>query len=183
MGENSPALHYVSTHEEALELIGDREDFWVSHCWCRDGKEGGCARSRVDICLSFRPDTAANEKGRRHIPRLEVLDLFQESREKQLVTRPFRDDADRARTDGICFCCDDCCGYLRGGDPERCDKGASIETTDPNTCVQCGACQDVCYFGARKIEDETLKIDRNACYGCGLCVDVCPTGSIETVRR
>jgi ferredoxin len=50
-------------------------------------------------------------------------------------------------------------------------------------CTHCGACEDVCYFKARKMNDDKLTIARNNCYGCGLCVLSCPTECITMEKR
>jgi len=182
MNGKDSAFHYVCTWEEARELAAGHDRFWVSHCGCREDR-GGCGRSRVDLCLMFRDDiVGSGGSGKKEISKAELEDIFRETEEKRLVTRPFRNDEDRTKTDGICFCCDDCCAYFL--DPtEKCDKGKSIEKTDREICNDCGECVEVCYFRAREMEDEQLKVDRDECYGCGLCVDVCPEDCVEMVNR
>jgi ferredoxin len=131
----------------------------------------------------FRDDIeGSGGSGKREVSLAEVAEFLREAEEKHLVTRPFRDEGTRTRVDGICFCCDDCCGYFLGED-EPCDKGDLIEKTDMGSCTHCGACADVCYFGARQMRDGELAVDREKCYGCGLCVDVCPVECVEMVRR
>lgn len=86
-------------------------------------------------------------------------------------------------TDGICFCCDDCCEYFTNPGEIKCDKGKFIEQTDREKCNDCGICVTVCYFGTRKMDDGELMIDRDHCYGCGLCLEVCPEDCLEMVPR
>jgi len=129
-----------------------------------------------------------------------VEELFKQASEKSLVTRPFRDFATKTRLSGICFCCDDCCGYIAGikaedaGDAKSdtageeggdfvSDKGIYIEQTDSDTCIHCGNCVEVCYFLARKKDNGELAVNRDKCYGCGLCTEECPTDSIEMAQR
>jgi ferredoxin len=175
---NKLALHYVCTYEEAIDLIKTQKDFWVSNCGCRESK-GQCKRSRMDVCLMFQDGEDPSGSNMHKISFQEVLDILDEAKSKKLVTRPFRTE-DRTKTDGICFCCDDCCGYFLNRD-EVCDKGKFMEETDMNKCVQCGACVSVCYFGARKMIDGSLELDRNACFGCGLCKTICPAQAINMV--
>jgi ferredoxin len=112
----------------------------------------------------------------------DMTKLFAEAKEKYLVVRPFRDDQDRTRVAGICFCCDDCCGYFL--DPkEECDKGKYIQSTDFDNCTNCGDCEEVCYFNARSMVDEKLAVAADRCYGCGLCANICPTGCITMTDR
>jgi Pyruvate/2-oxoacid:ferredoxin oxidoreductase delta subunit len=131
----------------------------------------------------FKSDiTGSGGSGKKEISKAELEEIFQETEKKHLVTRPYRNDKDRTKTEGICFCCDDCCEYFL--DPkEKCDKGKFIEKTDKDSCANCGTCVEVCYFKARKMQDEELNIDQEKCYGCGLCVDVCPEECVEMVSR
>jgi MinD superfamily P-loop ATPase len=137
----------------------------------------------VDVCLTFNETSeGSGGTGRREISLAEVEDIFREAKEKHLVIRPFRSDADRRVVDGICFCCDDCCGYFLDED-EVCDRGFFEERTDAEECSDCGICADVCYFGARGMDGDTLAPAPENCYGCGLCVDVCPAGCVEMAPR
>ena len=178
MEENDLAMHYVCTHEKARQLVDAHSRFWVGNCGCRES-HGTCARSRVDVCLMFTPDDPGSGSGKREVTRGEVDAILQEAEDKFLVTRPWR-NAERNATIGICFCCDDCCGYFL--DPsERCDKGELVAATDFDACTHCSACVDVCYFHARGMVEGKLAVDGELCYGCGLCVSVCPESCIRMV--
>jgi len=176
------SFHYVCTLDQARDLVRDRERFWVSECGCRLKREK-CKRSRTDVCLMFREETADFGGGKREISRNEVESILREAEEKHLVPRPFRNGKNMTETDGICFCCDDCCEYFLKPDEHKCDKGDFIESTDLDACKNCGDCTDVCYFGARKLEGGKLVLDEDACYGCGVCASVCPEECIEMVSR
>ena len=173
------AIHYVCTHEEAAALIAAQERFWLSNCGCREGR-GGCTHSRMDVCLGFAPTANSGGHDLREVSRAEVAELLAEAAAKHLVTRPFRSAEDPTITEGICFCCSCCCGYFLDGD-EVCDKGKLLEETEQTQCVNCGSCVEVCYFHARSLVDGELVIDRDACYGCGLCQDVCAIECIKMV--
>jgi len=181
MSQDDLHFHYVCTQEEARDLIERNTLFWISNCGCRENK-GTCQRSRLDVCLQFRDDTPAWGGGKRVVSKSEVMEILLEARTKSLLARPFRGEQDRTRTDGICFCCDDCCEYFRNPE-EKCDKGIYIEKTNLDACQNCGTCEDLCYFGARTIEGGELVLKPEACYGCGLCMAVCPEGCIEMVAR
>ncbi len=49
---------------------------------------------------------------------------------------------------------------------------------DPERCVGCGTCEEVCPLGAISVE-EVARVDQNRCIGCGTCVAQCPRGAIE----
>jgi ferredoxin len=187
VSEKDIPIHYVCTHEQARALIKRAERFWVSNCGCREGNPKGCQRSRSDICLFWSEHDSGSGSGKKVITRAEAEAIMKEAKDKWLVTRPFRNEA-RTDTDGICFCCDDCCGYFQDRDEQgnlkySCDKGESIEQTAMDDCTHCGECEKVCYFGARKMQANKLVLDREQCYGCGLCVDVCAPVCIRLVKR
>jgi len=171
-------MHYVCTHDKARQLVQAHQRFWVCNCGCRES-QGGCARSRLDLCLMFTADDPGSGSGKREVTLAEVLAILDEADSRFLVARPWRSD-DRSTTIGICFCCDDCCGYFRDPD-ERCDKGELLAVTDLTACTHCGACVDVCYFGARAMSGDRLAVDPERCYGCGLCAGVCPESCIRMV--
>lgn len=50
-----------------------------------------------------------------------------------------------------------------------------VAVIDPETCTQCGICEDVCRFDA--IHDYT--VGRTGCEGCGLCARLCPVDAIS----
>jgi ferredoxin len=180
MSQTELAMHYVCTHERAQEIFKAHNQFWVSNCGCRASRKQ-CARSRVDVCLIFNPNDPGSGSGKKEVSLPEVMGILQEARTKHLVARPFR-NPDRTDTDGICFCCDDCCGYFL--DPsERCDKGELIAETDFDLCSHCGECVAVCYFKARKMNENELMVENELCYGCGLCLAICPENCIQMVCR
>ncbi len=176
MDEKNSTLHYVCTRKEAWDLIEQHNRFWISDCGCRLAKHG-CARSRIDLCLAFVENWWKNKKDKgmnlKEVSKEYLREIFQEAKEKHLVTRPFHNSEDLNSVTGICFCCDDCCKFFIG-DSEKCNKGLLIEKTDLTECTSCGLCVEVCHFEARKIVNGGLTVDRDRCYGCGLCLDVCP---------
>jgi len=179
--DREPHFHYVATHGEAADHVAGHERFWVSDCGCRAGGPG-CRRSRADVCLFFDPAMGGTGANFHEVDRAFTEGILREAGEKRLVARPFRYDQDRSRTQGICFCCDDCCYYF-GEDAGRCDRGAFRERTTMAACTHCGACEPACYFGARVMAGDKLEVDGEKCYGCGLCVDACAEGCIAMERR
>ena len=179
MSNDNIPCHYVCTPQRARELVSERDRFWVSNCGCREGG-GGCARSRMDLCLVFNNEFGGSGSNLHEVDRSFVEGILREAEVKRLVARPFR-GRDRTQTDGICFCCDDCCGYFL--DPaERCDKGLLVEATAMDDCTHCGLCADVCHFHARRMEDRWLIVTLGNCFGCGVCADICPEYLIDMTR-
>ncbi len=181
MNEEKTPIHYVCTNNKGQELINQHNQFWVCDCECRI-ERAGCKRSRIDVCLMFVENYPGIGTSKKAITRAEVDAIMKEAKEKHLVTRPFRNEA-RTAVDGICFCCDCCCGYFQPGNDYPCDKGELIEQTNMDDCIHCGQCEPVCYFKARQMKDDKLVIERDNCYGCGLCVEACPVNCIELVKR
>lgn len=179
MAEKKLSMHYVCTHDEAKRLIEKNKEFWVSNCGCRESQKS-CKRSRIDVCLGFKEGQTSTDHGLKELTREDAMEIFKEGVDKHLVTRPWRNEQ-RTETDGICFCCDCCCGYFL--EDEKCDKGKYIENTDMEQCNHCGVCVDECYFDARKMDDDQLVITSKNCYGCGLCVDACATSAISMKKR
>ncbi len=49
-----------------------------------------------------------------------------------------------------------------------------------DSCIMCGACQNVCRFDAIYTEESGVYcVDKYACEGCGACVIACPVDAIE----
>lgn len=101
MSQNDAAMHYVCTHEKARDLIKAHSPFWVSNCGCRESR-GGCARSRMDVCLIFNPDDPGSGTGKKPVSLRDVMGIVQEAESKHLVARPYRNAA-RTDTDGYAF--------------------------------------------------------------------------------
>ena len=180
MSSSDLFMHYVSTIEEAQNLIARHDKFWVSNCGCRENGSG-CKQSRIDVCLMFSADGGSSGSNMHEITKTEVDAILQEAIISKLVARPFKND-DFTDTDGICFCCQDCCGYFLDSN-EICNKGKLIEKTDFDLCINCGLCVTSCYFGVRAIENGLAVIDNDNCYGCGLCIRECPVQGISMVAR
>jgi len=51
---------------------------------------------------------------------------------------------------------------------------------DPDCCVGCGNCAEVCPVGVWEIrDDKAVMVQPDECIECGACVDGCPGGCIE----
>ena len=91
--------------------------------------------------------------------------------------------------EAICNCERRYCTYWRNrfisGIPDYVRRGHFIGRIDPLKCTACGACVEMCQFGAlhySRIAD-SVDIDPTMCFGCGLCRSACPNDSIEMVPK
>ncbi len=64
--------------------------------------------------------------------------------------------------------------------------GGKVAIPDPETCISCGGCVEVCRYGAVSLDgpinepgDGTSVVDAKACEGCGVCVEVCPVDAMR----
>lgn len=85
----------------------------------------------------------------------------------------------------MCFCCPCCCvnGKIANNATFALQsftrmEGLTVEV-DPEICVGCGTCLDVCVFVGRDVIDGKAVIDQERCLGCGRCERVCPNGAIK----
>jgi ferredoxin len=182
MSWNPPVDHFVCTKDEAREITGKHDRFWISTCWCR-AERGRCARSDMEVCLSFREDSPANPSGMKEVSRDKVMALIENAREWGLVSRMFARKGGDGEVEGICFCCDDCCSFFTERTGDKPARGAFIESTIEGCCSSCGMCERACRFEARVMDEGELVVLRYKCYGCGVCAETCPTNCIEMLPR
>lgn len=58
-----------------------------------------------------------------------------------------------------------------------------LPIVDTDACVLCGACRDVCVYGAIRILGGRVLVFPELCHGCGACVRVCTPRAITEERR
>ena len=56
-----------------------------------------------------------------------------------------------------------------------------VSVQDPELCIGCGVCAELCQFAAISMADGRAFIDAAACMGCGVCVDQCDLGALTLV--
>lgn len=61
--------------------------------------------------------------------------------------------------------------------------GGGVAVIDPELCIACDACAEVCRFEAIVPGDETYAVDEIGCEGCAACIYVCPVEAIELQER
>lgn len=55
----------------------------------------------------------------------------------------------------------------------------SLLEINRETCTGCGACLQVCPFGALSLDSENIAIVSDACTGCGACLPECPVEALS----
>ena len=58
---------------------------------------------------------------------------------------------------------------------------AEVAWADPEICIGCGVCENVCPQGAVHVVDGGLAhavVEAESCRGCGICVAECPSGAM-----
>jgi len=58
-----------------------------------------------------------------------------------------------------------------------------VPVVDPDVCVQCGACSELCQFSAITLVAGELYTFPRMCHSCGGCVMVCPAGALTEGTR
>lgn len=61
-------------------------------------------------------------------------------------------------------------------------RGEWVAMLDRESCTGCGACADLCPFGALTMADGAI-LDQSACWGCGICRSACVNGALALEER
>jgi ferredoxin len=155
-------------------------------CPCRLAKENPCMP--LDVCLIVGEPFASfvrdhHPERSRWISQEEAVDILEAEQERGHVSHAFFKDAMLGRFYAICNCCECCCGAMnahRNGTPMLASSGY-IGQADPDLCIGCGTCEEICPFHAVSISDGHSVIHYEACMGCGVCVEHCSEGALSLV--
>ncbi len=64
---------------------------------------------------------------------------------------------------------------------ERREVGLMVPEVNPEKCIYCGRCAEVCQYNAIAVVGEKVLVFPELCHGCGSCTLNCPTGAIDEV--
>lgn len=187
----------IIPYQHANKIILKEPEFIaVMDCPCRLSREDHC--EPVDVCMAVGRTTAQFwlEHGQKFhakkISQEEALTRLKEGHDRGNVTTAWFKVATGGRTGVICACCSCCCvglfgmrlaPTLKGGESLRIiNPSGYAVAVDPQRCVSCGACEEVCIFdAAARCAGGRAQEDGAACMGCGLCVERCEGGARSLV--
>ncbi len=188
VGRAVAADQEILPFEQAETVLRQADYICVGTCYCRQEAElngHGCGAPK-DVCLTFGPfaeflvgkglaQPADFKAAMRVMERAEMAGLVH-------VTANAAKDVKF-----ICNCCGCCCLFLKTVTqlkrPGAIAAAGWLAVVDPDNCVACGQCQEVCQVGAPQPLDETMAVDASLCLGCGHCALACPTGAIAMQPR
>lgn len=171
-------------------VIGDKTDFAVMECACRNSRKKHCEPSDVciivgqpfvDFVIEHTPDIAHK------ITREDALEIIKTQHKKGNVQSVWFKDATLNRVWAICNCCKCCCAGIEFMNQNNisimCSSGY-IPEIDVKKCNACFKCVKSCSFNALKKDEQNkaVVLDWDKCMGCSVCADVCPKGAIKLVR-
>ena len=62
-----------------------------------------------------------------------------------------------------------------------------IAKVNPDACVYCGKCAEVCEYDAISeipyLDKKIAEVNKGTCKGCGICAPICPTDAIEIAQN
>ncbi len=184
-----PEIQAVLPHDRMDTVLNNAERFALAHCPCRveAGLMGRACNHPLEVCLKF--DQMADyliEQGLgREISREKARQVVNHAAQIGLVH--FVDNA-AGKVQHNCNCCGCACwnvGSIRRRKIPRDELMAVYFTrqTDPDACIGCGQCVEICPVDAVTVESELAVVDGQWCIGCGVCVNRCDFDAVQIVRR
>ena len=177
----------------AYKILLEEPDFIaVMDCPCK--KTLNAPAWSINSCISvgrktsqFWLDRCGEKYHARKITQQEALDLIKKFRKKGYLTQAFFKVATGGNMGIICNCHIDSCVSLQATQfAKRFDRRLSMAADsgysvchDEDTCKKCGACAEICQFGAIQVTDGTWSYRKDLCMGCELCVEHCPEQSLR----
>lgn len=184
-----PDVQAVLPHDRMDTVLDNAVRFAVAHCPCRmeASLTGRPCEHPLEVCLKF--DEMADyliEHGLgKEITREEARETVRTAAKIGLVH--FVDNA-AGKIMHNCNCCGCACwnvGSIRRRKIPRDELMAVyfIRETDPEQCVGCGECIDICPVQAVTLEDDLAVVDEKWCIGCGVCATRCEYDALRIEYR
>jgi len=181
-------LERVVPYARARDIVlKNPEHIAVIECPCRASRVDPC--EPLDVCLVIGEPFVSlileyHPRRARRISPEEAVEILRAEAARGHVHHAFFKDAMLDRFYAICNCCSCCCGAMQAhqrGTPMLASSGY-VGRVDPDRCVGCGLCAEVCPFGAVVVAGGMAVVDEEACMGCGVCVLSCPREALALAR-
>jgi ferredoxin len=182
--------HHIPTYDEIIKIIENVSGpISLINCVCRQGSKiigNPCkVTSREETCLGFgeMAQMYIDQGWGREISKEDAIKVLRKNQADGLVLQ----GENTQRPGFICSCCGCCCGVLSG-----LKLFPNVVTflnpryhahTDPELCVGCGTCKELCQLDAIKSRKDKSVINLKRCIGCGNCVAMCPEDAIKLVKN
>jgi len=119
----------------------------------------------------------------REISKDEAFDVLRKNQEEGLVLQP----GNAKKIDFLCSCCGCCCESLqifnKLPNPADFVHTNYYAEVNPDECVGCGTCIDLCPMNALSLEEDISTVNLKRCIGCGNCVAKCPSDAITLIKK
>ena len=185
----NPEAQAVLPHDRMDTVLNNAQRFALAHCPCRveAGLMGRSCDHPLEVCLKFdrMADYLIEQELGREISREEARQIVNNAAHVGLVH--FVDNA-AGKVQHNCNCCGCACwnvGSIRRRKIPRDELMAVYFTrqTDPDACIGCGQCIEICPVDAITVKSELAIVDNQWCIGCGVCVNRCDYDAIQIVKR
>ena len=179
--------------QEILELLSRSNVVGIGWCYCRSVQRKynipNCDHPLYTcIHLSFGKslyEVAYKSEKLKVVSKQDILELLEDCDKRGLIHQLIYFPSPQFYY-VVCNCCPCCCvvmnKFLKTGSPQMIKSDFIAETTI-NKCVNCGTCEEWCYFGARMIINNELQFIPLRCFGCGICISKCPNNAITLKRK
>ncbi|VUZ27135.1 Uncharacterised protein [Acetobacterium wieringae] len=187
--EDLPVLRYIPIkselntnleimkYDDATDIIKSSQRVSLAECMCRKLQRlagNDCGHS-LETCIQF--DEWADyyvENGlAQYISNEEALEKLKIAEDENLVLEV----ANSQKPVLMCMCCSCCCGPMSilKTFPGKANNLLSnfFCKYDPEKCIKCDKCIEVCPMDARSRNEDVLSINLEKCVGCGICVKNC----------
>ena len=188
--ESIDLTHDIANYDELKNLIETSDGpFCLINCICRQamGMIGKPCQvtSREETCMGIGNMASQYiEFGwGREISKEEAIKALRKNQEEGLVLQP----GNAKKIDFLCSCCGCCCESLQAFNtlPNPADFVHTnyYAEVNPDECIGCGTCIDICPMNALSLEEEISSVNRKRCIGCGNCVAKCPSDALTLIKK
>jgi len=180
----------VGSYDNARAVIEKSPGpFAVMNCVCRQARQKMGERCKqtdiMETCFTMGNSAKfMMAKGvAKELDREEINGLVTRAENEGMVLQP----ANTQSPEFICCCCGCCCGVLTAAkkfpSPAEFLQSNFYAEIDPEECVACGECMEICQMDALVSVNSHTEVLRSHCIGCGVCLNVCATEAISLIKK